>query len=86
MKAGFQFAGRCKNKNYGKGVQMIGRYLDSHPYDTEGLIAEIEAMKPAIRNKAMRELTAFYYACSSLEKPGATWVERWKTWITHRGN
>lgn len=70
MKAGFQFAKPIQNKNYGKGVQVIGRFLDSHPYDTEGLIAEIEAMSPAFRQKAMRELTAFYYACSSLEKTG----------------
>lgn len=70
MKAGFQFAKPLQNKNYGKGVQVMSRYLDSHPYDTEGLIAEIEAMTPAFQIKAMRELTAFYYACSSLEKTG----------------
>ena len=70
MKAGFQFAKPIQNKNYGKGVQVMSRYLDSHPYDTEGLIAEIEAMTPAFKTKTMRELTAFYYSCSSLEKTG----------------
>jgi len=70
MKAGFKFAKPVQNKNYGKGVAIMHRYLDSHPYDTEGLIAELEAMSPAFRHKALRELTAFYYKCSALEKTG----------------
>lgn len=70
MKAGFQFAKPIQNKNYEKGVAVMHRYLDSHPYDTEGLIAELEAMSPAFRLKALRELTAFYYRCSALEKTG----------------
>lgn len=70
MKAGFQFAKPIQNKNYEKGVAVVHRYLDSHPYDTEGLIAELEAMSPAFRLKALRELTAFYYRCSALEKTG----------------
>ena len=70
MKAGFQFAKPIQNKHYEKGVAMVARYLDSHPYDTEGLIAELESMSPALKHRALRDLTAFYYKCSALEKTG----------------
>lgn len=70
MKAGFKFAKPIQNKNYQKGVAIMNRYLDNHPYNTEGLIEELESMPPALFRKAMRDLTSFYYACSSLEKTG----------------
>lgn len=70
MKAGFRFAKPLPNKNYAKGVAIINRFFDSHPMDTVGLLEEIAAMPDSLKLKTLRELTAFYYRCSALEKTG----------------
>lgn len=69
-KAGIQFTKPKRSANYNKGVEFFRRWFESAPSDFVGVMAEINAMSPAIRDKCINEMRKFYYSCSAMEKTG----------------
>jgi len=69
-KAGIQFVKPKRSANYEKGLAFFRRWFVSQPSDYVGVMAELNAMKPAVRAKCEAEMRKFYYACSALEKTG----------------
>lgn len=71
QKAGFRFVKPMRSNTYDKGVRFFRETFESHPADTEALLAEIEALPPPLREHRVKELKTFYYGNSSIEKTGA---------------
>jgi hypothetical protein len=69
-KAGIRFTRPKRSANYDKGVAFFRRWFESNPSDFMGVMAEFNAMKPAVQAKCEAEMRKFYYACSALEKTG----------------
>jgi hypothetical protein len=69
-KAGIRFTKPKRSANYTKGMEFFRRWFECNPSDFVGVMSEIAAMKPAVREKCVAEMRKFYYACSALEKTG----------------
>jgi ABC-type ATPase with predicted acetyltransferase domain len=69
-KAGFQFVKPKRAANYERGLQFFRRHFEAIPSDFMGVKEELESMPKPIREKVIREMRAFYYQYSSLEKSG----------------
>lgn len=69
-KAGMKFTPPRRSSHYEKGLAFFKRWFMSVPSDYVGIMQEIGAMKPAVREKATAEMRKFYYTCSSMEKSG----------------
>ncbi len=71
QKAGFSFAKPIRSVHYDKGLNILRRYFAAHPGDQEALMEEYHAMPKALRAKVERDLKAFYWDHSPLEKTGS---------------
>ena len=69
-RAGFTFCKPMRSPNYEKGLRAFKSVLASHPADTEAVLAEMEAMKPASRKTVREVLQTFYTKHSSMEQTG----------------
>lgn len=69
-KAGIKFAPPKRAANYEKGLQFFRRWFDSIPTDCIGILEELDAMPPKVREKCLVEMRQFYYRYSSMEKSG----------------
>jgi ABC-type ATPase with predicted acetyltransferase domain len=69
-RAGFQFVVPEPPKNKDAAVALYRRWFDANPADQVSLLEELEAMSPVIRERVLRDLRAFYYKHSALEKTG----------------
>lgn len=83
QRAGFTFVKPIRSPNYDKGLKFMRRYFEAHPGDQEAMMEEFAAMAPALQAKVTRDLKAFYFDHSPLEKTGsrrhysARVVENW---------
>lgn len=83
QRAGFTFVKPIRSVNYDKGLKFMRRYFASHPGDQEAMMDEFASWSPALQAKAVRDLKAFYFDHSPLEKTGsrrhysARVVENW---------
>lgn len=69
-KAGFQFVPPSPSKFYDKGIEFYGRWFEANPVDQVSILAELDAMRPATRDRVLLEMRKFYFKHSSLEKTG----------------
>jgi len=69
-KAGVRFTRPRRSANYERGLAWFRRWFDSIPTDFVGVMGEINAMPPAVRDKCVAEMRKFYYDFSSMEKSG----------------
>ena len=69
-KAGVVFTKPRRSSNYERGLKWFRRWFESTPTDVVGIMSELNAMKPAMRQKCVAEMRKFYYDYSSLEKSG----------------
>ncbi len=69
-KAGIKFTRPKRSSNYERGLAWFRRWFESVPTDFVGVMAEIDTMSPAARDKCVAEMRKFYYDCSSMEKSG----------------
>jgi len=69
-RAGVKFGKPRRSANYDRGVPLFRRWFQSVPSDYVGIMAEIDAMTPAVRAKCLAELRKFYFTFSSLERSG----------------
>ena len=69
-KAGIRFTKPRRSANYERGLQWFRRWFESVPTDFVGVMAEVNAMSPAVRDKCVAEMRKFYYDFSSMEKSG----------------
>ncbi|MDY7537601.1 hypothetical protein QN372_00410 [Undibacterium sp. RTI2.1] len=69
-RAGIRFTKPKRSANYKRGLDFFMRWFESNPSDYIGVMAELKAMSPLIREKVITEMRKFYYACSSMEKSG----------------
>jgi hypothetical protein len=69
-KAGMRFTPPRRSNYYEKGLAFFKRWFACLPSDYVGVMQELQAMKPAVREKCVGEMRAFYYRCSSMEKSG----------------
>ena len=69
-KAGIRFTKPRRSGNYERGLGWFRRWFESIPTDFVGVMAEIQAMPPAVREKCVAEMRKFYYDFSSMEKSG----------------
>lgn len=69
-KAGMRFTQPRRSANYEKGLAWFRRWFTAAPSDYVGVTLELNAMRPAVREKCVAEMRKFYYACSSMEKSG----------------
>lgn len=71
QKAGFRFVKPLNSNTYDIGIKFFRSTFDSSPQDYEAILAEMEAMTPGARDRALEDCRAFYYRHSALEKTGA---------------
>jgi hypothetical protein len=71
QRAGFTFVRPIRSPNYDKGLRFMRRFFAAHPGDQEALMEEFARFPPAMQKKVERELKAFYYDHSPLEKTGS---------------
>lgn len=69
-KAGYQFVASSPSKFYDKGMEFYGKWFESNPVDQVALLAELDSMSPAVRERTLKEMRAFYWKHSALEKTG----------------
>ena len=69
-KAGIRFTRPRRSSNYERGLAWFRRWFESIPTDFVGVMAEFNAMPPAVREKCVLEMRKFYYDFSSMEKSG----------------
>lgn len=69
-KAGIRFTKPKRSGNYERGLGWFRRWFESIPTDFVGIMAEVNAMPPAVREKCVAEMRKFYYDFSSMEKSG----------------
>lgn len=69
-KAGIRFTKPRRSGNYERGLAWFRRWFESIPTDFVGVMGEIDAMPPAVRDKCVAEMRKFYYDFSSMEKSG----------------
>lgn len=71
QKAGFSFVKPMNANRFDEGVRFFRQHFETTPQDYEGLVAELEAMPPRLREKTTEAVRAFYYKHSPKEKTGA---------------
>jgi len=69
-RAGILFTKPKRQANYDKGVEFFRRWFRSAPSDHVGVMSELGAFAPAIREKCIAEMRGLYYRCSAMEKSG----------------
>lgn len=69
-KAGVRFTKPKRSSNYERGLQWFRRWFEAVPSDYVGVMAELNAMPKAVREKCVAEMRKFYYDFSSMEKSG----------------
>lgn len=69
-KAGIRFTRPKRSANYERGLKWFRRWFESIPTDFVGVMAELNAMPTAVRDKCVAEMRKFYYDFSSMEKSG----------------
>lgn len=69
-KAGIRFTKPKRSGNYERGLAWFRRWFESIPTDFVGIMAEVNAMPPGVRDKCVAEMRKFYYDFSSMEKSG----------------
>lgn len=69
-KAGVRFVPPMKAANYERGLIWFRRWFESTPTDFVGVMAELNSMSQAARDKCVAEMRKFYYDASSMEKSG----------------
>lgn len=69
-KAGIRFTRPKRSANYERGLAWFRRWFESIPTDFVGVMAELNAMPSAVREKCVTEMRKFYYDFSSMEKSG----------------
>lgn len=69
-KAGIRFTKPKRSGNYERGLGWFRRWFESIPTDFVGVMAEVDVMPPAVREKCVAEMRKFYYDFSSMEKSG----------------
>lgn len=69
-KAGIRFTRPKRSGNYERGLAWFRRWFESIPTDFVGIMAEINSMPGAVREKCVGEMRKFYYDFSSMEKSG----------------
>lgn len=69
-KAGVRFTKPRRSGNYERGLAWFRRWFESIPTDFVGVMAEVNAMPPRVREKCIAEMRKFYYDFSSMEKSG----------------
>lgn len=70
MKAGYKFIKPKRSANYERGMQFFRRHFTAIPSDYVGVKEELAAMPEYMRERVIREMRAFYYQFSSMEKSG----------------
>lgn len=70
QRAGFRFVTPEPPKNKDAAVALYERWFDANPTDQISLLEELYAMPEPVRERVLRELRAFYYRHSALEKTG----------------
>lgn len=71
QKAGFRFVNPMNANRFEEGVRFFRQHFETTPQDFEGLVAELEAMPPRLREKTTEAVRNFYYKHSPKEKTGA---------------
>lgn len=69
-RAGFRFVKPTPSKFDEPARATYARWFDANPVDQVAVLEELGAMHSAVRERALRDLRAFYYKHSSLEKTG----------------
>lgn len=69
-KSGIQFLAPERSVFYEKGLNWFARWFDSYPTDKAGILEELEAMPPFMKNKCIAEMRQTYYRFSAMEKSG----------------
>lgn len=70
MKAGFKFIKPKRSANYERGMQFFRRHFTAIPSDYVGVKEELAAMPEFMQERVIKEMRAFYYQFSSMEKSG----------------
>jgi ABC-type ATPase with predicted acetyltransferase domain len=70
IKAGMRFVKPKSAPAFETGLAFFARHFKSPAYDYVAIKAEIEAMPDYLREHTLKELRAFYYRNSSMEKSG----------------
>jgi uncharacterized protein len=70
IKAGMRFVKPKSAPAFESGLAFFARHFKSPAYDYVAIKAEIEAMPDYLREHTLKELRAFYYRNSSMEKSG----------------
>lgn len=69
-KAGIKFVPPFRSSNYERGLAFFQRWFSCNPSDIMGVMNELNAMRPAVKEACVAEIRKFYYKCSSMEKTG----------------
>lgn len=70
-KSGFKHAHLKSAAAYEKGLKFMRSLFKAHPADHQAVMEELAQMPPALCEKALEEMRAFYYRHSSREKTGS---------------
>lgn len=71
QRAGFRFVKPMPSNKYEVGLKFFRLTFESNPADLVAILEELEAMKPAVRERVIRDTRAFYFRHSALEKTGS---------------
>lgn len=77
-RAGFRFAKPMRSNKYEVGIRFFRETFESHPADTQGLLEEIERLRPAVARARLNATRKFYYAHSAQEKTGKNREGGWE--------
>ena len=71
QKAGFRFVRPMNSNHYDQGLKFFRSTFSSSPQDFEAIVAEINAMSPAVRERVLTDTRHFYLRHSALENTGS---------------
>lgn len=71
QRAGFRFVEPMRSNTFEQGVRFFRLNFESHPADSVAILAELDAMRPKLREMTIRDMREFYFAKSQREKTGA---------------
>lgn len=69
-RAGFRFVKPTPSALHDEAIGVYARWFEGNPVDQIALMRELEAMHPAVREKAIAALREFYWHNSSIEQTG----------------
>jgi hypothetical protein len=75
QKAGFQFVPPMKSNKYDVGIKFFRATFDADPADTEAILAEIDSLPDAARDRTIEACRAFYRKHSMLENTGKALID-----------